>query len=192
MGASLATPSQSPEFFEYFLNPANHSKNTPLDYISYHFYAMPTPDETPETQQYTFFAQADGFSECGPLHRNDPQTLVPANENNDQRSGIDFRGGANQLAPGDEKQDPIPDSYWNLSGALYAYLFGRLTDGHRCRGGIATGRLSNAVSQRDDARLESPATQRALLGAETVRENFGPGDTLVAIRTRFPTSIRWP
>jgi len=29
--------------------------------ISYHFYAVPTPDQTPEIKQFTFFEQADRF-----------------------------------------------------------------------------------------------------------------------------------
>src|SRR2546429_2445138 len=33
----------------------------PLDYISYHFYAVPAPDETLDMQQHTVFAHADGF-----------------------------------------------------------------------------------------------------------------------------------
>src|SRR5208337_1264085 len=61
VGLALAFPSQSPEFFEYFLNPKNHKPGTPLDMISYHFYASPSPDEAPEMKPYTFFEQADGF-----------------------------------------------------------------------------------------------------------------------------------
>src|SRR6476660_7315963 len=61
VGMALAMPSQRPEFFEYFLNQKNHQSGIPLDFISYHFYATPTPDQTPDIQAYTFFAQADGF-----------------------------------------------------------------------------------------------------------------------------------
>ncbi len=39
MGMALGGPSDHPEFVQYFLNPANHKKGIPLDYISYHFYA---------------------------------------------------------------------------------------------------------------------------------------------------------
>src|SRR5258708_34138728 len=61
VGMALAFPSANPKFAEYFLNPKNHKPGIPLDFISYHFYAVPTPDQSPEVQQYTFFAQADGF-----------------------------------------------------------------------------------------------------------------------------------
>jgi hypothetical protein len=46
VGMSLATPSKSPEFFEYFLNPSNHQPGVALDAISYHFYAVPTSNQS--------------------------------------------------------------------------------------------------------------------------------------------------
>jgi alpha-L-arabinofuranosidase len=55
VGMALAMPSQTPHFFEYFLDRKNHEPGVPLDFISYHFYAIPTPDQTPEIQGYTFF-----------------------------------------------------------------------------------------------------------------------------------------
>src|SRR5438270_11265585 len=61
VGTALAIPSDHPEMFEYFLNAKNHKPGIPLDMLSSHFYAVPTPDEAPEVQQYTFFDQADGF-----------------------------------------------------------------------------------------------------------------------------------
>jgi hypothetical protein len=61
VGMSLAEPMRRPESFEKFLNPSNHAPGTPLDAISYHFYAVPEPSESDEVQQYTFFARADGF-----------------------------------------------------------------------------------------------------------------------------------
>src|SRR5437879_9575726 len=61
VGVSLAMPGQNPDFFEYFLNSKNHASGVPMDYISYHFYAVPTADETLDIQQHTVFAHADGF-----------------------------------------------------------------------------------------------------------------------------------
>ena len=45
VGLALAQPSLHPEQFEYFLNPKNHKPGIPLDFISYHFYAVPTGDQ---------------------------------------------------------------------------------------------------------------------------------------------------
>jgi hypothetical protein len=186
VGASLATPSQSPDFFEYFLNPAHHRNGTPLDSISYHFYATPTPDETPETQQYTFFAQADGFLSVVRYNevvrkRLSPQTKTMINE-----VGTISAGGANQLAPG-EKGDPIPDSYWNLSGALYAYLFGRLNElgidvvGESQLVGYPTQFPSVTMLDWNTGRPNARYWVLKLL-----RENFGPGDTMVESRNPSP------
>ena len=47
VGLALAQPSSHPEQFEYFLDPKNHKPGIPLDFISYHFYAVPTGDQNP-------------------------------------------------------------------------------------------------------------------------------------------------
>src|SRR5271165_3506971 len=61
VGMALAAPSQRPDYFEYFLDRKNHQPGVPLDFISYHFYGSPKPDETVDIQQHTVFAQVDGF-----------------------------------------------------------------------------------------------------------------------------------
>ncbi len=68
VGLALAMPSDNPRMFEYFLNHKNHKPGIPLDMISYHFYASPSPDQTPDIQQYTFFDQADKLHRNGSLH----------------------------------------------------------------------------------------------------------------------------
>ena len=60
VGLALATTTD-PHYFEYFLDPKNHKPGVPLDFISYHFYAVPTADQTPEVEQFTYFDQAEGF-----------------------------------------------------------------------------------------------------------------------------------
>lgn len=61
VGASLAHPRAAPAFFEHFLDPKNHAPGTPLDMISYHFYATPSADQPRETQGFTAFEEAEGF-----------------------------------------------------------------------------------------------------------------------------------
>src|ERR1017187_7737517 len=63
VGMSDAYPGGHPDFFMYFLNPRNHKPGIPLDMISYHFYAVPGNDESPEIQQFSYFYQADRFLE---------------------------------------------------------------------------------------------------------------------------------
>ena len=45
VGLALAMETD-PHYFEYFLDHKNHRPGVPLDFISYHFYAVPTVDET--------------------------------------------------------------------------------------------------------------------------------------------------
>jgi len=126
VGLALAMPSLNPRYFEYFLNPKNHQPGIPLDFISYHFYAVPAPDETPEVQQFTFFAQADGFLNTVRYVEEIRKRLSP-----ETRTTIDEIGAisADDLAQGEPGHEtkPIPNSYWSLTGAMYAYVFGELT-----------------------------------------------------------------
>ncbi len=186
VGASLATPRESPEFFEYFLNPANHRPGTPLDYISYHFYAVPGPDEDAAAQQYSFFAQADGFLYVVRYIESIRKRLSPQTKTMINEIGTISAEGANQFAPG-EKSQLIPDSYWNLSGAVYAYLFGELS-----RLGIEVAGESQLVGYPTqfpsvtmlDWKTGQPNARYWVL--KVLRNNFGPGDTLVEARTDSP------
>jgi hypothetical protein len=121
----LAAPSDNPRMFEYFVNPNHHKRGVPLDMISYHFYATPTADETPWIQQFTFFDQADRFIATARYIESIRQRLSPST-----RTTVDEIGSisADDGQQADPKQvtKPIPDSYWNLSGATYAYVFGQL------------------------------------------------------------------
>jgi hypothetical protein len=126
VGLALAMPSLNPRYFEYFLDRKNHQPGIPLDFISYHFYAVPAPDETPETQQFTFFAQADGFLNTVRYVEEIRKRLSPQT-----RTTIDEIGAisADDLAQGEAGHEtkPIPNSYWSLTGAMFAYVFGELT-----------------------------------------------------------------
>ncbi len=123
VGLALAAPSRNPRMFEYFLNPANHKPGIPLDMISYHFYAVPTADQTAEIQQYTFFDQANHFLDTVRYVEEIRQRLSPATRTTINEIGSILAGDPGE--PGRPLQ-PIPNSYWNLSGAVYAYLFGNL------------------------------------------------------------------
>ena len=117
IGISLAFNGR-PEFFEYFLNPKNHKPGIPLDGISYHFYGTPSyPGQKLEDYQYTFFDKANAFLEKVKFiesirKRLSPKTITTINEI-----------GTIINANGDD----IPDDYWNLSGAMFAYIFLELT-----------------------------------------------------------------
>ena len=120
VGLALGMPSSGPAYFEYFLNHAHHKPGIPLDMITYHFYASPSADQTPEIQQYTFFEQADHFLDTVRYVESIRQRLSPQTQTDTNELG--------SIAADDNRSGPIviPDSYWNLSGAMYAYVFAEL------------------------------------------------------------------
>jgi len=177
VGLALAEPGRNPRMFEYFLNPKNHQPGTPLDMISYHFYAVPTADQTPEVQQYTFFTQADRFLDVVRYIEAIRQRLSPAT-----RTTIDEIGA---ILPGDPGEPgrapaPIPNSYWNLAAATYAYVFGNLASlgidvaGESQLVGYPTQFPS--VTMVDWNTGAPNARFRAL---ELLHKHFGPGDKLL-------------
>ena len=122
MGMALATPSEDPAFVEYFLNPAHHKQGIPIDYISYHFYATPTRGQSIENWQYTFFDQAAGFLNTVRYIENIRKRLSPETKTDTDELGSIL---PTDNTPADKV--PPPRAYWNLSGALYAYLYVELS-----------------------------------------------------------------
>jgi len=122
MGLALESPRTNPQFFEYFLNPANHKPGIPLDYISYHFYAIPTPTQTIADWQYTYFDQADGFVTAVRYIESIRKRLSPRTKTDLDELGVISSDDTQQNSPGHVMQ-PIAPAYWNLAGALFAYLY---------------------------------------------------------------------
>ncbi|HTS45631.1 MAG TPA: hypothetical protein VMH01_14630 [Puia sp.] len=117
IGMALAFQN-NPEYFEYFLNAKHHKPGIPLDGISYHFYGTPSFNgQKIQDYQYTFFEKANYFLDRVRYIENirkrlSPKTITMINE---VGTIINAKG------------DDIPYNYWNLSGAMYAYLFIELT-----------------------------------------------------------------
>jgi hypothetical protein len=186
VGMALAMPSQNPQFFEYFLDHKNHKPGIPLDFISYHFYAVPTPDQTSEVQEYTFFTQADGFLNTVRYIESIRKRLSP-----ETRTTIDEIGAisADDLAQGELGfvAKPIPSSYWNLTGAMYAYIFGELT-----RMGVDVAGESQLVGYPSqfpsvsmvDWNDGKPNPRLRVL--QLLHDRFGPGDKVVEITPPAP------
>lgn len=162
-----------PEWFEYFLNPKNHRPGIPLDGISYHHYSTPSfADETLEAYQYTFFEKATAFLEKVSYIENirkrlSPHTITTINE-------IGTILGFNLT-------ERIPDYYWNLSGAMYAYIFLELT-----KMGIDVAGESQLVgypTQFPDVSMmdwENGNPNARYWVLKLIKDNFGPGDKLVS------------
>jgi hypothetical protein len=175
----LAYPSRFPEHFEYFLNPKNHKPGTPLDWISYHFYATPVAGETPDHWQYTFFDQADRFIATIRYIEQIRKRLSPAT-----RTMLNEIGS---ILPGDPMgaKEGIPDIYWNASGALYAYVYMEAM-----KLGIDVVGESQLVGYRTqfpsvsmiDCSTGRPNARYQVL--KLIHDHFGPGDKLA--ETRLP------
>jgi len=122
VGLSLSYPAGGQKMFEYFLNPANHKPGIPLDYISFHVYAAPGSDQTTDHWQFTFSDRVSEFvAETRYIaqirDRLSPSTKIMVNEAGSILSGDMVQGEPNHV------EKPIPPSYWNLSGTLYASLY---------------------------------------------------------------------
>jgi len=171
IGLSLAFET-NPEYFEYFLNSKNHKPGIPLDGISYHFYGTPSfGTQKLDDYQYTFFEKANYFLDRvryieNIRHRLSPKTITTINE-------IGTIIGATN-------GDDIPSEYWNLSGAMFAYIFLELT-----KLGIDVAGESQLVgypSQFPDVSMvnwENGKPNARYWVLKLLKENFGPGDKLV-------------
>lgn len=122
MGLALAIPSD-PHWFEYFLNHKNHKPGIPLDYISYHFYASPSPGQNINDWQYSFFDQADGFLARVRFINAIRNRLSPETKTDTDELGVILPDDNNQVADASGHIPSIPSAYWNAAGALYAYLY---------------------------------------------------------------------
>jgi len=184
VGVSVAGPSRQPEMFEYFLNPRNHKAGVPLDAISYHYYYSPAIDDGPQSQQFTVWDQTAGFLNTVRYVEAIRQRLSPKTATMINEVGAISADDRGQNQPGHVTQ-PIPKSYWNLCGAMYAYLFGELTNL-----GIDTVNASQLVgypTQFPSVSLvdwESGQPNARFWVLKLLLDHFGPGDRLV--RTSQP------
>ena len=186
---ALSGPSEAPRAFAYFLDPKNHKPGAPLDYISFHGYATPSGDQTLEDWQYTFFSQASEFVSVTRYilqirDRLSPSTKVMVNEAGSILNGDMTQGEPNHI------EKPIPAAYWNLSGALYAYLYAELA-----KLGVDTlgeSQLVGYPSQFPSVSMVDwtngkPNARFTVL--ELLKNNFGPGDELSDTEVRSNGSL---
>jgi hypothetical protein len=172
-GMALAQPALTAEYIHTFLDPRLHKPGTPLDMFAYHFYAAADSDESDETQQRTFFHKADQFMATVRYIESIHRRLAPKTKTfiNELGSFSPETLGANQ---------PIPASYWTLSGSMFAYLYPQLV-----REGIdliGAAELIDYPGQFAGATLVDWVTGKPNARywvVKLLRDNFGPGDALV-------------
>ena len=183
----MALADFSPRFCEYFLDPKNHKPAIPLDMISYHFYAIPGADEDPYVQQFTLFEQAHQFLREVRYIEDIRQRLSPQTQTTIDEFGIISADDLLQNEPGHVSK-PIPDSYWNLSAAMYAYAFNELSGM-----GIEAVGMSSGIAYPDnnfpsvtmlDWNTGQPNARYWAL--KLLIDNVGPGDKQVATTVSLP------
>ncbi|HEY4969425.1 MAG TPA: hypothetical protein VII35_05930, partial [Steroidobacteraceae bacterium] len=163
------------EYFAYFLDPKNHKAGIPIDMLSYHMFAIPDADESSAVMAYTFFQQADRFLLAAAYIDSLREHLRP-------HTGTDVVDIATMLPDplAAKLAEPIPQRYWNLSGGVFAYLYAKLavlgvdvvgaSELIDSPGIVAASTLVDWDTGRPNARYWV---------TRLLRENFGPGDTLV-------------
>ncbi|WP_207512964.1 glycosyl hydrolase family 39 [Longitalea luteola] len=172
IGLSLAHV-RDPAYFEYFLNPKNHKPGIPLEGISYHHYSRPSfPQQTIDAYQYTFFESAESFLDKVRYIENIRKRLAPQVFTHINEIGVILRSA--------RESGPIHEDYWNLAGAMYAYIFLELT-----KIGIDVAGESQLVgypTQFPDVSMmnwENGNPNARYWVLRLLKENFGAGDLLV-------------
>jgi hypothetical protein len=123
---SSSYPGSQSKFFDYFMDPRHHQPGIPLDMISYHFYAVPGSNDPAAIYPYTFFDQADRFLEVVGYIETIRQRLSPRTGTMVDEVGTMLPSDWDQGKPGYVFK-PIDPAYWNISAAVYAYVFAGLT-----------------------------------------------------------------
>ncbi|MDE3167725.1 MAG: glycosyl hydrolase family 39, partial [Acidobacteriota bacterium] len=180
-------PSRLPQMFEYFLNPKNHKAGVPLDAISYHYYYSPAMDEPVETQQYTVWDQTNGFLNSVRYIEAIRQRLSPGTITMINEIGAISADDREQGQPGHVTK-AIPNSYWNLCGAMYAWMFGEMANmGIEV---VGASQLVGYPTQYPSVSLvdwETGQPNARFWVLKLLKESFAPGDKLV--RTSQPGGV---
>jgi len=180
MGLAFAGPQNDPRWFEYFLDHSHHKAGIPLDYISYHFYASPSPGQDANDWQYTFFDQADRFVTSVRYIEAIRKRLSPETKTDTDELGTILPADFLDMQNGKANPYTIPSLYWNASGALYAYLFTELSKegidiiGESQLNGYPSQFRSVTMIDWKNGRLNA-----RFWVLKIIKDNFEPGDRLV-------------
>lgn len=184
-GPGVSFPQQNLPFFTHFLDPAKHRPGIPVDFLTYHFYAVVPRDRPAGACPSPAFGQNDRFIAGARdieaiRHRLRPEAKTAVNE-----IGAILFEELQQTKP-DYEHQAIDAGWWNLSAAVFAHQFATLA----LLGVDVVGQ--SALAQYPD---QFPSV--SMLDWETGRPNarywvlkmlidhFGPGDRLM--QTAFPS-----
>jgi hypothetical protein len=183
-------PSDDPQYFEYFLNPANHKPGIPLDYVSYHFYASPSLDQDINNWQYTFFDQADRFLATTRYVESIRKRLSPQTKTDTDELGVILASDELEIAESKAHPDSIPQLYWNAAGSLYAYLYAELAK--QGIDVIGESQLVGYPSQFPSVSMidwKNGKPNARFWVLSLLKDNFHPGDQLVDTRLSAHSDI---
>lgn len=180
MAVASASPRNHSEMYEYFLNPANHAPGVAVDFLSYHFYATPPEGEPISAMQYTFFDQADGFLATSRYVEQIKKRYSPRTKTDLDELGV--------ILPEDEKgnritgykQPPEPEGYWNLAGAMYAYIF--IESAKMGIDVVGESQLVGYPTQFPSVSMmnyNTAAPNPRFWVLKLLKDNFAPGDRLI-------------
>jgi len=188
IGLALASTRSDPAFTTYFLDPRNHNSDIPIDYVSYHFYALYKASEVQSNLAITVFDQADEFIEslryvCAIRDVLSPRTGLMITEIGTMNQGTRAR-------PTDLLRLEI-----QLSAAMYAYLYSRLA-----ALGVKAVHISGLVAVQPDQMWQELAMIEWTSGRPNARywvlkllnEHFPTGSTLVQTRNFTPPPYPLP
>jgi hypothetical protein len=143
-------------------------------------------------EQFTYFAQADGFLKTVRYIEAIRKRLSPETKTTIDELGVISADDLAQGTPG-HVSEPIPNSYWNLAGAMYAYIFGELTQmgidvaGESQLVGFPTQFPSVSMVDWNDGKPNARFWVLKLL-----HDHFGPGDKQVEIEPPTPDAPNNP
>lgn len=171
VGMSLAKESD-PEWFEYFLDSSKHIDGVLPDIISYHFYGKPDyKQQGIEEYQYSFFNKADASIDRIRYIENIRKRLAP--------HCLTFINELGNIL-GDQEGASIPNSYWNLSGGMFAYVYIELAKigidvvGESQLLGFPTQFPSTTM-----VNWKNGHPNARFMVLKLLKDNFGPGDKMV-------------
>jgi hypothetical protein len=183
VGLAVSFPSHNDRWFKYFLKKKHHRPGVSVDMISYHFYAWVrlSPGRRPMS---SVFSQADELLEDARRIDRIRARLWPEVKTSINEAGALAVEELSQPKLG-FVQPAIPDSFWNLSAALYAYLYAGLS-----RLGIDS--LGQSALAQYPSQFPSVTMLDWTTGEPNARywvlkllvEELGPGDAIVATETR--------
>ncbi|GAA4317043.1 hypothetical protein GCM10023149_14410 [Mucilaginibacter gynuensis] len=168
----MAVAFEKPEWFEYFLNPANHKPGIPIDMISYHCYAAANPNQKFDAYEYSVFDKAESFVNSVGYIENIRKRLAP-----NTRTDINELG---TFVSEEMRNKPIDPAFWNLSAGVYAYFFIELS-----KAGIdviGESQLVGFPTQFPDVSMinhENNKPNARYWVLKLIKDNIKPGSTMI-------------